>query len=380
MTYAAPSIVGGGIVVGGFVVGGPVTSGDPVLYVAIAGELIGEAREASFGLGRADWFDVLSPQPGSVTVIGEHDPDPNGKVVLSTAAGVRWVGYVDRATTTDDLETGSPITTVTMTDVIGRLGRTVRPPGRVTTGGGTLIARFFPLSSGSGYGDLVDVLTGYLAEYAPDLSIDVAEGPSTGTLPALIDWYDPPSGTTLLQIINQAEASSNAIVSLLSDGSLLVTMRATYPDPTAPMVDLSGQHRQRTVSRGRDTLVNRWTLTRPSYDDTTVLDASETSSIALYGERVLSITDYLCSTAAHFGAPFRAAMSQPRRLSSRTFPIADLSAPALELEPGDWVITDGDVWQVLGVKHDVSLDGWTVTVDLDVSQNGLNGTADPTPA
>jgi len=202
------------------------------------------------------------------------------------------------------------------------MGVTVKAPGKVYAGP-TLVSRWYPVGF---YGDLLAVVAQYLADYAPDLSITVTEGDSTGTLPTLSDWYfdapGPAPKKTLLELLNQAELSSNAVLSLTPAGDLVATMR--YPVGSATVVDLDGYQGAWTRARGRSSVINHWVLEQPAYDDDTVLDSSDAASIALYGERTFEITDYLSTTAAHFPTAFRDALAAPRYLiPSATFPIGD---------------------------------------------------------
>lgn len=379
MTYEddVPPIWGGGIRWGTFRWGGAVTTGEAVAYVSAGGELLGIAQGADFGLGQADWFDQLSPQAGSVTVQGDIDLDPNTKVLITCAAGTLWTGYVDDTTTSEDLANAT--TTIMLTDVVGRLG-TARPLQGEVYASGTFLNRFVLVGY---YGDAVDVIAAYLAANAADLSLSVTEGPSTGTLPTLRDWDGPPDDLSLLQLFQLVAASSNAILTSTPAGDLVVTMRSAYPDPTVTMVDLGDTHNSSTRTRGRSTVINHWVLTRPTFGapspSVVLLDSQDATSVAAYGDRTYSIDNYLATSAAHFGAPFRAALAVPRSIVTRTFPIDDLGDPALMIAPAVWAMSGSDIWQVLSVKHAISLTDWTVTLVLDVSQNALNGDAEPTP-
>jgi len=378
-----PAVWGSGITWGDFTWGATTTSGPPVLYVAADGDLLGEAYQGRFRLGRSSWFDPMSPQTASFSLIGEIEIAANAEIVVSCGQGTLWKGYVDDCLL--QYPVGGPrLTTITATDIVGRLGTSVKAPGRVTAGP-TLVARYFPV--GYAYDpltadDLVSVVRAYLRDYAPELSIEVTEGTSTGTLPTLTDWtFDAPGPMpkkTILEILNQAELSSNALMSMQHDGSILVVPRAPSGLASVAMVDISSA--ASTWRKGRDTVINRWLLERPAYNDTTVLDTSDAASVAAYGERTYEVQDYLCTTATHFGSAFRTALASPRYLATYTLPVGDLSDPWLMLDPLEWVVDGSSVFQVLSVEHDVSPSEWRVTLELDASQDALNGSTEPTPA
>ena len=376
-----PAVWGSGITWGSFTWGSTTTSGRPVLYVAADGVLLGEAESGRFRLGRSDWFEPMTPQTASFSLVGEHDIAANAELIVSCGQGTLWKGYVDNATVTYPV--GEPTrTTITATDIISRLGRAVKAPGKLYAGG--LIARFYPIGLAlTGISDdLVSVVRYYLETYAPDLSFTVTEGVSTGTLPNLTDWYfdapGPMPKKTILELLNQAELSSNALMSLQHDGSILIVPRAPSGLSSVSMVDISSG--SSTWRKGRDTLYNAWLLERPAYDDTTVLDTSDAASVAAYGERVYEVQDYLCATATHFGSAFRDALASPRWLATYNLPVGDLSDPWLMLDPLEWVVDGSDVFQVLSVDHDVNPSEWRLTLELDASQDALNGATEPTPA
>ncbi|HRA21228.1 MAG TPA: hypothetical protein PLZ56_12335, partial [Anaerolineae bacterium] len=213
-------------------------------------------------------------------------------------------------------------------------------------------------------------------------SIEVVEGVSTGTLPTLADWYfdapGPKPKKTLLELLNQAELTSNALMSLQHDGSILVVPRAPSGLASVAMVDISSG--ASTWRKGRDTLYNRWVLEEPATNDNVVLDTSDAASVLAYGERTYEVQDFLCTSASHFGSAFRTALASPRWIAQYRLPVGDLSDPWLMLDPLQWVKDGSDIMQVIGVEHEVSVSDWIVTLDLDASQDALNGATEPTPA
>jgi hypothetical protein len=380
-TYAPPPLWSSGVEWSGSSatwLGTLPSSGRPNLYVSIAGELSTVAMSGSWRLGRSDWFDVLSPNTGSFSMKGTVTANVNDEIVVSTDSGVLWVGYVDDVSTTKDL-TGT-WTTVNATDVIGRMGLTIKPPGRVTVGPDTYL--IFYLAGGTGVpgGTLDEVFRDYLALAGFD--IDVTVGDSAGTLPTHIDWYDA-SPVTLLELLNLCEKSANAMAALQRDGSIVVVMRDALVAGSVAMTSLTGLSTPFTwsVTASRSSIINHLVFERPAYDDTTVLDATNATSLALYGDRTYSITDYVCSSASHFSTALRTAIASPRsQVTGADIHISDLSQGALLLAPLSWVQYDGDVWQVMSIEHRVTPSEWTVSLTADASQNAITGNAEPTPA
>lgn len=374
-TYAPPPLWSSGVTWDGSSatwLGTLPSSGRPNLYLSINGTLSTVVMSAHWRLGRSDWFDVLSPNSGSFTTKGAVTADPNDEVVLSTDSGVLWVGYVDDVSVTVDL-TGT-WSTVNATDVIGRLGLTVKPPGKLVVGPDRI--PFFPLLGMT----LDEVATEYIDTYA-GVSIDVVVGDSAGTLPAFIDWYQP--GTPpLLEVLNQCERSSNAMMALQPDGSIIIVMRDALVAGSVITNALTGRDTPFAWSEttSRATVINHLVFEQPAYDDTTVLDTTDATSLALYGDRTYSISDYLCSSASHFTTALRTALASPRaQVTGASIHVSDLSQKAILLAPLAWISYSGDTWQVMSIEHNVTPGEWTATITADASQNAITGNAEPTP-
>lgn len=356
-----------------------VTSGAPNLYVAVEGELQ-NAQSASWRLGRDDWFDVLQPSAGTFTVVGAATAQPNDDIVVTCDAGLLWSGNVDDVTVMTDL-TGT-WSTITATDAIGRLGTTVKPMGQVTVGSDTFRWLVYADPTGGSI-DLYDAL-GYLFDlYAPYQTY--AAGDYAGTLPTLLNsWYDPPD-VTLLELLNVLERSSNAMLALQPDGSIIFVMRDALVAGSVAMTALTGNDAPATWSEttGRSSVINHWVLEKPAYFQTTVLDTTDADSVAAYGDRTYTVSDYQCSGYSHFTSALRTALAEPRpRVTSATIHVRDLGQGAMFLAPLSWITHDGDTWQVMSIAHDVTPGNgnWTVTLTADVSQNAIVGSAEPTPA
>jgi hypothetical protein len=208
------------------------SSGRPHVFVAIEGNLVNgfgddsvALQSGSWNLGRRDWFDVLTPGTATFTFFGVVDAEAGDEVVVSCEAGVLWVGNVNDRTETQHTA-GHFTTTLTATDAVGRLSTAVVPDGKLTVGDDVYIILFLTLDAPSAATD--DVIRWLMDTYGAE-DVGLAVGDSAGTLPNLTDWYEPPDGLTLLDILNQIERTANAMLALQPDGSLLLTMRDSLP-------------------------------------------------------------------------------------------------------------------------------------------------------
>ena len=206
-------------------------TGRPHPFVAIDGQLVNgfgddsvSLQAGTWTLGRSDWFDVLSPGSASFTFFGSVDAAVGARVVVSCERGILWAGNVTSSTTTQATD-GTFRTTVSATDAVGRLAKTVHPTGLLTVGPDQFVLLFLGYADGNqadSYGTR-DILRFLLDTYgASDVPLSV--GDSIGTLPTLIDWYEPPE-VTLLDVLNTIERTANAMLALQPDGSLLLVVR-----------------------------------------------------------------------------------------------------------------------------------------------------------
>lgn len=349
----------------------------PALYISIGGRDTEEITSARWRLGRNDWFDVLTPNQATFTFTGAPTVELGEEIILSTDDGSVWTGDVDRIEVTEQTD-GTFVTSVGATDIIGRLGKAVKPPGTLTISAGPKQGdyRYFPLAGDT----LEDVANDVLSELTGD-TITVTIGDSAGTLPTLIDWYDPPK-VTALDLLNNLERTSNAMMALQSDGTIIIVMRDYLTASSVEVIDLAGDDTPYlwSTSLDRGNLINHWSLTQPAYDPVEVLDEKDSTSIADYGDHSYTVDDYLCDTATHFTAGMKAAMAVPRTIVSEgRIHVQDLTQQALRLEPLSWIAYGGDTWQVMSVSHEVSLNEWNVAITADVSQNAMAGETEPTP-
>jgi hypothetical protein len=350
---------------------GPVTitATRPTCFVSIAGILQPTTQAASWRMGRGGWFDDLSPSTASATLYDAATGSIGDTVLFMDDTGLRWKGTIDSITTSKQLGTGLYPSTISATDGLARLGLS-EYTGITTSLSGYTLATLIPTVM-------------YLIGMDP---ITVTEGDPTGTLPALVNTGGASvviRGRTLLEYIQIAEKSSNAVMFYQPDGTFLAVTRAPIAGGSGASVDvldLVGVNTPRawTIETNKSSVINHWLLTDAA--DTDRLDASDADSIAAYGENAYSISEYMDDDADHWSTDLRNALSEPRPIvTNGEFPITSTGQAVRALAPLDWVSFDGDTWQVMSVEHSVSLGEWSMTITADVSQNYMGGAAEPTP-
>ncbi len=345
----------------------------PSIAISIASAFVPNLQSASWTLGRQNWFDVLSPNSASFSFVGQVDAIPNDAVLVSTDSGPLWQGRVDNITTATNTD-GTQWTTVTATDPVGKLAMTSS-------------SRLFTWSPSN---TLEHLATYVAATVGVTLNTEVAD--SATALPYLDGTYQPGTAT-LLDVLNDIERSSNAMMMLQSDGVYLIATRDATVAASVTTIDLSGDDAPSswTTSLDPTNAINHWTFT--AQDSTVILDTPASSgtghladavlsaSITAYGERAYAISPYLAADYAAFPLAMRDALATPRTVvTNATFPITTLRQDILLLQPFSWVSFGGDTWQVMSVSHAVDVSGsWTVTITADVSQNFFTSSDPPTP-
>lgn len=347
-------------------------TGPPELCVAIAGRLVLEQlQSASWSLGRSDWMSVLSPTSATFTFAGEPAASPNDDIVASLMSdltayhsGALWVGRVDGLRTRRDID-GQTYTTVSATDVIGVLGKAKGPAS---------------IAAGHTLASLVEMLA---ASAGVALQVDVDPLVTLPTLTAATDL----SGS-VLDLVNRAERSSNALLFLRGDGRLHAAMRDTTGATSVGVVSLDGDDSPATWEEDvslRD-VVTRWVLG----DGVSWSTDTAASTLEAFGDQTYSATDMLVTDPAPYAALIASdVMANPRPvIVDGSFPIRDHAQRMLSVAPLDRVAYDGSTYQVMSVRHDVSprrvADGvtvadWRVTITADATQEALAGAPDPGP-
>jgi hypothetical protein len=278
-----------------------------------------------------------------------------------------WVGRVTNISTDEDI-TGLVFSTISATDVVGILGQADSPASIVS--GHTLQTLAEELAENAGIGLEVDT----------DALV---------TLPTLTAASDL-SGK-VLDLINRAERSSNALLFLKGNGRLHAAMRDTTSASSVVVIDLEGDDSPSGWSRtkGIDSVITKWVLGAEGS-----WGPIETAATTLedYGEQAYSATDLLINDPAPYAALIASdVMAHPRFiLTQAPIPVRDLAQKALYLNPLDRVTRDGETWQVMSVHHTVrpiEVEGdlisaygdWRVTIGADATQEALVEAPEPGP-
>jgi hypothetical protein len=253
-------------------------TGRPFPDVAIGGTLLTEsaAMSADWNLGPSDIVADLSPATATLRFKGQVTASLGDDVVISTGLGTMWAGRVDTVSDTLDVN-GDHWTTITATDRIGALGAAQLQQSIGVRG--TLVTIAETLSTTAG---------------VPLTVNDVSTG--TYGLASLRRFTDFGAAYkfdgSVLEYINLAARSSNAIIASQPDGTLATTTReALGGAPSSTALTDSNAPQEWTKTTSSDVDVNRWVLTQP--DGNQVAAEDDTADIATYGERAYRVDDYL---------------------------------------------------------------------------------------
>lgn len=340
----------------------PPVSGPPQLWVAVRGHLVlDQLATAGWGRGRKGWFSTLQPSTASLVFRGTPDAEMGDGIVIHSEAGLLWKGTVDDIGDSETTD-GQTETTVAATDLVGQLAQS--------------------FISAYSFAAMTTANRIYLLGQEAGLDTTVTLAPAV----------DPPASlpdetvtSSILDYLLRIERSVNGLLFTQPDGTFLLLIRSALPDADVTTYPLVGFDSPDTWRRRKSLseVINGWTLVQP--DGTGILDVQDAASVAAYGLRSYSVTDYMLDDAGPFSAGLRTAMAVPRWvLDSASFHVEDYSQAALGFKPLDWVDRDGDLWQLLEVRHAVAVsrDGrhdWNVTVAADQTQNMIVDVADPTP-
>lgn len=348
-------------------------TGPPDLCVAIAGRMVLEQlRSASWSLGRSDWLSVLSPTSASLSFVDVPAAKVGDDVVISLMSDTKqlhsdalWVGRVDAVRTSRDLS-GFVTSTISATDVVGVLGKAEAPAS---------------LPAGHTLKTLVE---GLAATAGVSLKVDADPLATLATLLAVSD-----NEGTVLDLVNRAERSSNALLFLRGSGRLYAAIRDATGASSARVVTLDGPNSASSwdTDESLGNVITRWRLGDGSLWET---DTAATTLLT-YGDQTYSATDLLVNDPAPYADLIASdVMAYPRPIvTGASFPIADLAQDVLYLDPLDRVVDDGTTWQVMSVRHEVTPievedDGrtradWRVTITADATQEALAGAPEPGP-
>lgn len=329
-------------------------SGRPVPDVAIAGRRVNnDIQSASWSLGPSDILADLSPGSAALEFVGEVDATPDDDLVISTGWGAMWVGNVQSVSVRKDAA-GMYWTSVSAVDKVGRMGlaQLRKDNGKV--------------------GTLVEVIE-YLARRA-GVRVRV-EDASVGTygliqLQRFAYWSKKFTGS-MLEYLNIAARSSNAMVALQPDGSLRTMTREALPSlPTS--VTLAGDDSPVTLTKrlawGDD--VNRWTFTDPGGVD---VEQSIATDILAHGEKAYAVSDWLdagdsppyLQLATPFTDWFAYVPELRWVLTDGQFVVSDLDQEdLLTLAPLDWISVDGELWQVMSMQWSIDAPGQPMRLNI----------------
>jgi hypothetical protein len=328
-------------------------TGAPRLSVAIDGRLVLEQlRSANWTLGRRDWLSTLTPTSASFEFNDEPIVAINDTIVVGLMSDVAeshsdalWSGRVASFGTREEI-TGFTFTNISATDIIGILGQADAPA---------------TISAGHNLVSLVELLA---SNAGLDVEVDKDPLVTLPTLSAAGSSTDPIGGK-VIDLINRAERSSNALLFLRGNGRLYAAMRNTTGASAVQVLDLDGEDSTTVwaTETSVDSVVTRWKLggTGDWSSDTQATTFDE------YGDHTFSAEDLLIVDPAPY-APLIASdvMAHPRPIVTEApIPIRSLEQKALYLDPLDRVSRDGTTWQVMQVDHTVSPlrleDGQTVS-------------------
>jgi hypothetical protein len=352
-------------------------TGAPRLSVAIDGRLVLEQlRSANWTLGRRDWLSTLTPTSASFEFNDEPIVAINDTIVVGLMSDVAeshsdalWSGRVASFGTREEI-TGFTFTNISATDIIGILGQADAPA---------------TISAGHNLVSLVELLA---SNAGLDVEVDKDPLVTLPTLSAAGSSTDPIGGN-VIDLINRAERSSNALLFLRGNGRLYAAMRNTTGASAVQVLDLDGEDSTTVwaTETSVDSVVTRWKLggTGDWSSDTQATTFDE------YGDHTFSAEDLLIVDPAPY-APLIASdvMAHPRPIVTEApIPIRSLEQKALYLDPLDRVSRDGTTWQVMQVDHTVSplrldedgqtVSDWRVNLTADATQEALAGADDPGP-
>lgn len=339
-------------------------TGKPRLSVAIGGGLVrNQLMSADWTLGRDGWLSTLSPTSSSLSFVDVPIAHINDTIVIGLMSDTEeyhsdalWVGRVTDIETRRDVGSGKVYSTISATDVIGTLGKAKAPTSIV-----------------AGY-----TLKTLVERLALDAGVALTvETDQLATLPTLNAATDIDG--SVLDLINRAERSSNALLFLRGSGRLYAAMRDTTGASAVEVIELDGADSPGgwTERTSLGEVVTRWRLGAG--------DAWSTDTIATtldeYGDQTFSAEDLLITDPAPYAAIIASdVMANPRPLVvDAPFPVRDLAQNVLYLDPLDRVENDGLVWQVMSVSHNVGPAEWRMGITADATQEALAGAPDPGP-
>lgn len=324
--------------------------------VAIDGVLVtGSLMSATWSLGISDYLADMSPNSASLSFTGQVSAVPGDDLVISTPLGVAWVGRVDTLSQTRDTA-GDWWTTISATDRLGALGAAVLDAW--TFAGGMTLKTL---------GE----------ELANDANIPLII--EDGSVSGLVNLTDGPAAYsgTVLDIINKAARTSNAMVALRRDGDLYAVVRESVTPSSVLTLSGANAPTSWTLSTSIDGLITKVLIWSSAVGSPMYFGDNFSDNALRYGERPWDAGDFERDSSMDTpfddwnqywngetfyypdGAP-------PRPVVSAELVVASWSQDDLILlNPLEWVTESSEDWQVLSVQHNVTPNEWRVSITAD---------------
>jgi hypothetical protein len=130
----------------------------------------------------------------------------------------------------------------------------------------------------------------------------------------------------------------------------------------------------KTWSRTRSitSVINQWLISGVTTTDTT--------SRNLYGLRTWDVDDSTELSGDVYSADLMNIMETPRPIITASFDVLDSSSVLPTIAPLDVAEYEGDLFQVLDVRHDISPETWEVSLVLDRTRNDMTDGSPLLPA
>jgi hypothetical protein len=306
----------------------------PTLMAAVNSLGIRNAlQSANWRMGRDGWFGKLQPSIASLRLKGLADAQPGDPVVFFCETQQLWSGSVDEVLSERD-------TDALWYTTIGAVDR--------------------------------------IAEWGLNLTLEAAY--ANGSATNYTDYADYPYSGDLIGFINRQEEIGNLAVAQTRSGVLRYLTRqssSTSAWSVLPLVGIDSPSRWSERLSSAETY-NRWYAENTS--GTAYLDYSIPSAIVRYDVRDLTFDGPESWTHTGFGNwedSLLDTVSSPRpTVEEGTFYITSRQNSALAFDPLDLVEHLSEIWSLMEVQHEVTLDDWKVTVSAERSNNYINGDAE----
>jgi hypothetical protein len=185
---------------------------------------------------------------------------------------------------------------------------------------------------------------------------------------------------TLIDHLTACEQSANAIVEVGRDGTWLILPRSAHPLENPPAIPLTGEacpHRYEREEASVGRVINVWAI------GTTAPDATRTDSILAFGRRDFTLPEPLTVAAPPYTTAMKDALAVPLPSATVTIRVKNRLSPMVAIELFDFVAWEEEAWQVLGMEWTAQATTlgveWSVTLDLDRTQDVIAGTAPTVP-